>query len=117
MDKVAPIDAGGEKKRPSTESLRRNRERRRAAARPVSESAPKDAPPVVPSWLSGLEAELESRYYRLATPLNEYGYDPFGFDKDTARIPGLIMALAYRYWFRVESHGLDNVPDKGPVLL
>ncbi len=51
------------------------------------------------------------------TPLNEYGYDPFGFDRETARIPILILTAFYRYWFRVETHGLQNMPAQGPVLI
>lgn len=68
-------------------------------------------------WLAGLEREITGRYQRLATPLNEYGYDPFGFDQTTAFYPALVMALFYRYWFRVEASGLEHVPAKGPVLL
>jgi 1-acyl-sn-glycerol-3-phosphate acyltransferase len=69
------------------------------------------------SEVDALAREVDERYRRLATPLNEYGYDPFGFDKDTARWPAIIFALVYRYWFRVESFGLENLPKRGPVLI
>jgi 1-acyl-sn-glycerol-3-phosphate acyltransferase len=68
-------------------------------------------------WLDTLGDEINRRYERLATPLNEYGYDPFGLDKRLARYPALLMAFMYRYWFRVEAHGLENVPAEGPVLI
>ena len=70
-----------------------------------------------PRWLADLEREIRERYERLATPLNEYGYDPFGFDRNTALYPALVMASFYRYWFRVEATGMELVPPSGPVLV
>jgi 1-acyl-sn-glycerol-3-phosphate acyltransferase len=70
-----------------------------------------------PGSLADLEREIRERYDRVATPLNEYGYDPFGFDKNSALYPGLLMAIIYRYWFRVETSGIEHVPSKGPVLV
>jgi 1-acyl-sn-glycerol-3-phosphate acyltransferase len=48
----------------------------------------------------------------------EYEVDEFGFDpefNDAFLLP-LARAL-YEHWFRIELHGLDNVPDKGGALL
>lgn len=107
----------GPKRHPSTESLRA---RRGASAGKKPSGAARLAPAAPFSrlqWLRDLENEVEQRYQRLATPLNEYGYDPFGFDKKVARYPALLMALAYRYWFRAEHQGIDNVPAEGPVLV
>ncbi|MGH7857672.1 MAG: lysophospholipid acyltransferase family protein [Candidatus Binatia bacterium] len=70
-----------------------------------------------PRWLADLERDIADRYERLATPLNEYGYDPFGFDKNTAFYPALVMAAFYRYWFRAETTGIEHLPAKGPVLI
>ena len=47
---------------------------------------------------------------------NEVGFDPFGADVDTVRLSAAALVHLYRYWFRVEAHGLENVPD-GRVLL
>ena len=69
------------------------------------------------TWLANLRAEIDRRYERLVTPLNEYGYDPFGFDRKASRTPLLILTAFYRYWFRVETHGIENVPARGPVLI
>jgi 1-acyl-sn-glycerol-3-phosphate acyltransferase len=71
----------------------------------------------LPGWLAALEREIITRYDRLATTLNEYGYDPFGFDRDTAYYPAMVMAAFYRYWFRVETTGIEHVPSRGPVLI
>jgi len=64
-----------------------------------------------------LRAELEERAKRLATPVNEYGYDAFGFDRRAFVSRQMLLTLAYRYWFRVETKGIDNLPPRGPVLL
>ncbi|MGH7896675.1 MAG: lysophospholipid acyltransferase family protein [Candidatus Binatia bacterium] len=51
------------------------------------------------------------------TPVNEYGFDPFGFDKQTYVSAAIPLALLYRYWFRTETSGLGNLPKSGPVLI
>jgi 1-acyl-sn-glycerol-3-phosphate acyltransferase len=71
---------------------------------------------LVPERLRRLDAELGERLREAPTRLNEYGFDPYGFHPDTARRMLLTPALLYRYYFRVESHGIENVPG-GPVLL
>src|SRR2546421_5303689 len=119
MSKVVGIGTPSEKRVPSTASLRDHR-RSTATRRMESASAPQSPSSLmtsIPSWLRDLDREIAERYVRLATPLNEYGYDPFGFDKETARYPALIMAAFYRYWFRAETHGIENVPGQGPVLI
>jgi 1-acyl-sn-glycerol-3-phosphate acyltransferase len=63
-----------------------------------------------------LEHELEGRLRRIPTHVNAYGYDAFGFNPATAKRALLMSALLYRYWFRVETHGIDRVP-QGRVLL
>jgi 1-acyl-sn-glycerol-3-phosphate acyltransferase len=72
------------------------------------------------SWLPGplrhLADEIDERIARLPTRLNEYGYDPFGFDPEYARRVVGIAVLAYRYYFRVDARGIENVPE-GRVLL
>ncbi|MEE3329429.1 MAG: lysophospholipid acyltransferase family protein [Myxococcota bacterium] len=73
-----------------------------------------------PWWLPTaawkLWAELEERAARMPTRNNEYGFDPFGYDPSWTPGLALPMALLYRHWLRVESSGLENVPD-GRVLL
>jgi len=61
----------------------------------------------------GTQARLE----KLTPPKNEFGVDPYGFDVDylTSAIAPLLWL--YRRWFRVETHGIDNVPAEGRVLL
>jgi len=64
-----------------------------------------------------LRAELEERAKRMHTPLNEYGYDGFGFDRRTFVSWQIVLTLAYRYWFRVVTKRIAEIPPSGPVLL
>lgn len=66
--------------------------------------------------LQELNEELEERLASLPTPVNEYGYDPFGMQPDYARPWLLPSAFLYRYWFRVQTQGIERVPE-GRVLL
>jgi 1-acyl-sn-glycerol-3-phosphate acyltransferase len=64
----------------------------------------------LPNPLRELQQEIDDRLRKIPTELNEYGYDRFGLHPDTARHQFLPIALMYRYYFRVESHGTENVP-------
>ena len=63
-----------------------------------------------------LESEVRDRLRKTSLSLNEYGYDPYGFQPETAWTYLLPSALLHRFYFRVESHGIENVPS-GRVLL
>jgi len=71
---------------------------------------------MAPLRMRVLQRELAERIRKTPTPLNEYGYDPYGFHPETAlRAMAPVIAL-YEYWFRVENHDIDRVPP-GRVLL
>ncbi len=70
----------------------------------------------LPEPLRSLRDEVEARARELPTRLNEYGVDDFGFDPRYARPLLLAAAAVYRYWLRVETEGIGNVPP-GRVLL
>ena len=71
---------------------------------------------LLPSPIARLNRELGERFQNAPVKLNQYGYDPYGFHPDAARRMLLPSALLYRYYFRVDSHGIENVPE-GRVLL
>jgi 1-acyl-sn-glycerol-3-phosphate acyltransferase len=71
---------------------------------------------LLPRPLRELVEQIEHRTARFPTRLNEYGYDPFGLDPEYGRQFTLAMCLVYRYWLRVETRGIDRVPE-GRVLL
>jgi 1-acyl-sn-glycerol-3-phosphate acyltransferase len=70
----------------------------------------------LPQGVRELVERVEHRVARLPTRLNEYGYDPFGLDPEYGRQFILAMCLVYRYWLRVATSGIENVPE-GRVLL
>src|SRR5215212_2020163 len=52
----------------------------------------------------------------LAVRQNEYGFDPFGFHRDSLRYVALVAQFLHRRYFRTQVFGIDNVPE-GRVLL
>ena len=71
----------------------------------------------VQAWVdSKLDPVFRAKLKALPTRQNEYGYDPFGFHRDEAKVAALVTRFLYRTYFRVEVHGVENVP-RGRVLL
>jgi len=60
--------------------------------------------------------ELQARLARLVAPQNEYGVDPFGLELDFAKAAIAPVLWLYRNYFRVETHGIEQVPS-GRVML
>ncbi|RVU43499.1 acyltransferase family protein [Lujinxingia sediminis] len=48
---------------------------------------------------------------------NDYGYDPFGFEPEFLKYVAPPAIALYRHYFRVETFGIENIPESGPVLL
>ncbi len=70
----------------------------------------------LPLELRDLAEEVDKRLSQLPTQLNEYGFDPFGFEPQYVRRLMTFGALIYRYYFRTETRGIERVPN-GRVLL
>jgi 1-acyl-sn-glycerol-3-phosphate acyltransferase len=70
----------------------------------------------LPSGLQKVLREVDERSARLPTRLNEYGYDPFGFQPGAVKNLLVPMVFAYRHYFRAEVRGIENVPE-GRVLV
>jgi hypothetical protein len=64
----------------------------------------------VPLSVRELQAEIEARLRQVPNPVNEYGFDPYGFSLDTAASMALPVALLYRNKFRVEKHHIGRGP-------
>lgn len=64
----------------------------------------------LPLSLRSLADEVDARSARLTTELNEYGFDPFGLEPRYARNLLVIAAFLYRYYFRVETKGIEHLP-------
>ena len=71
---------------------------------------------LVPAPLRALLGEIDERTSRIPTRLNEYGFDPFGFDPSATRYSNLVLAWVYRHYLRVNARGVERVP-QGRVLL
>jgi 1-acyl-sn-glycerol-3-phosphate acyltransferase len=57
------------------------------------------------------------RLEALTPPKNEYGVDPYGFDADFTVAAIAPLLWLYKHYFRVELHGVENVPSEGRVLI
>lgn len=53
----------------------------------------------------------------LETHVGELGVDPFGFDPRAVQYAMTPMEWLYRYYFRVRTEGLDNIPDGRALLI
>lgn len=57
-----------------------------------------------------LEEDIGGKMSRIALHTTEAGFDPFGFDPETARYAMAVAALIHRRYFRTEVHGLGALP-------
>ena len=71
---------------------------------------------LLPPALRKVQDDLETRLARIPTAVNEFGIDPFGYEPRYAAQMLLPLALTYRHWLRVETTGIERVPE-GRVLL
>ena len=55
--------------------------------------------------------DLEDRLSRLNVELNSAGFDRWGFHPDTLRKVAPILYFFYKRYFRVETSGLENIPE------
>jgi 1-acyl-sn-glycerol-3-phosphate acyltransferase len=61
--------------------------------------------------------ELNQQLDKINKPVGSLGYDPWGFNTDTNKIVLAMFSGVYNKYFRVETKGIENVPDTGPVLI
>lgn len=64
-----------------------------------------------------LGPDYQARAKALTIRQNEYGYDPFGFHRDSVKYAVLVSRWLYRHYFRTEVTGIEKVPPAGRVLL
>jgi len=69
------------------------------------------------STLSDDVSDVRDRVDRLELPWNTRGIDPYGISKRELVRFFSIGAALYRHYFRVEHHGLQNVPARGRAML
>ena len=72
-------------------------------------------PPSAASWDQQLTDTLEFLQRRLT---GDYATDEFGFDPDlTDNVLLPMLRPLFNRWFRVETHGVENVPETGGALV
>lgn len=54
---------------------------------------------------------------RLDLPFNSLGVDPYGISRDHLALSMTALAAAYRYYFSVQTRGIQHVPTKGRAML
>lgn len=103
----APVTEGHEKDDPTPDSPAMIDEE--AAAQPgVGAEAPADAP---------TQAEIEELRDLLGSPDPERSVDDWGRSERVMSMMDPLLNFYYRYWFRVETEGIENVPSEGGALL
>ena len=63
-----------------------------------------------PQVLRDIEDEIAERVRHIPTELNEFGYDPWGLDIRSVQQAAVISTALYRYYFRVDTFGIENLP-------
>ena len=61
--------------------------------------------------------EVQERLNKIPTKVNEFGIDPFGFKPQFVKIPGLFAKFFYKYYFRAQTYGIENIPNGRCLLI
>ena len=61
--------------------------------------------------------EIHELVAKMPKPVGSFGYDPWGYHEDAAKIGITLVKWLYDHYFRVTAHGLEHVPKKGRVLI
>jgi len=71
---------------------------------------------LAPRLIRDLNHEIRTRIAASPIELNGYGYDPWGFNTEVACRILLICSLFYKYYFRVQTYGIEHLP-RGRMLV
>lgn len=64
-----------------------------------------------------LDRDVFNRIARLELPFNALGVDPYGISRKHLRVSLTALAAMYRYYFTVETRGIQHVPQRGRAML
>lgn len=67
--------------------------------------------------LFSIDPEVAARIEALDLQFNKFGVDPYGIDKNDLIRFVSAFAWIYRFYFKVDVYGLDNVPSRGRGIL
>ena len=71
----------------------------------------------VRSLLRTLNPKDYERFEKIRINDLGFGYDSFGLEIESAMAVFTLVQYFYEYWFRVDSYGVENIPEEGAVLL
>ena len=71
----------------------------------------------VRSLLRTLNPRDYERFDRIKINDLGFGYDSFGLEIESAMAVFILVQYFYEHWFRVDSYGVENIPEEGAVLL
>ncbi|HVT34556.1 MAG TPA: lysophospholipid acyltransferase family protein [Nevskiaceae bacterium] len=61
--------------------------------------------------------EIEEWIARSPKPVGSFGYDPWGYNENAAKVGLGFAKLLYDKYFRVQATGLEHIPKQGRVLI
>jgi 1-acyl-sn-glycerol-3-phosphate acyltransferase len=64
-----------------------------------------------------VDPEVAARIEALDMEFNKFGVDPYGIDKNDLIRFVSAFAWIYRFYFKVDVYGIDNVPSQGRAIL
>ena len=69
-------------------------------------------------WLeTPMDEKFKKQFAALPTKLNEFGVDDFGFSPEWIKPALLLTSWLYKYYFRVETYGIENIPEGRALLI
>lgn len=68
-------------------------------------------------WRRAISPTVKARLGQLDLEFSDYGLDPFGISREHLGAFYSFLELFYRYYFRVQVFGIQNVPATGPAIL
>lgn len=64
-----------------------------------------------------VDADVQRRVLELEIPFNPSGVDPYGVSRQHLAQCLQLMKVLYKHYFKVEVHGLSNVPPRGRAMI
>ena len=68
-------------------------------------------------WQKLTDGEVRERLKAMTLPFNRDGFDPYGVSRDHLGFGFSVLAPAYRHYFRVQVHDIENVPKQGAGMV
>jgi 1-acyl-sn-glycerol-3-phosphate acyltransferase len=72
---------------------------------------------MLPLRARNLQTVIDENLSQIPNELNEYGYDAYGMSPYWMRRVLMPFALLYRYYFRVEVAGIENMPEGRVIVI